>query len=139
MDIALRTASAEDARAGGRVLYEAFKSLADQHGFPPDFPSVDVGGEVLSMLIAHPGFYGVVAEQGGRVIGSNFMDERSAVFGIGPISVDPAVQNAGLGRRLMIDVLDRAQARNAVGIRLLQAAYHNRSLCLYSTLGFRAR
>ena len=93
----------------------------------------------MGMLSAHPGFYGVVAERGGEIVGSNFMDERSIVFGIGPISVDPSAQNAGVGRRLMQDALDRAAARNAPGVRLLQAAYHNRSLCLYSSLGFQTR
>ena len=39
----------------------------------------------------------------------------------------------------MKDVLDRAGHGNAAGVRLLQAGFHNRSLCLYSTLGFRTR
>ncbi len=36
-------------------------------------------------------------------------------------------------------VLERAQAQRHVGVRLVQAAYHNRSLSLYSKLGFLAR
>jgi len=40
MDLILRPVTQRDARDGGRVLYEAFKSLADRHGFPADFPSV---------------------------------------------------------------------------------------------------
>jgi hypothetical protein len=36
-------------------------------------------------------------------------------------------------------VLDRAAAQKAVGIRLVQAGYHNRSLCLYTKLGFVTR
>lgn len=35
--------------------------------------------------------------------------------------------------------LDRAAEQKAVGVRLLQAAFHNRSLSLYSTMGFVAR
>jgi predicted N-acetyltransferase YhbS len=137
MSIAFRQATAADAPACGRVLYEAFKALADRHAFPPDFPSPEVGAGILGMLAGHPKWYGVVAEQDGRILGSNFLDERGVIPGIGPISVDPAVQNAGLGRRLMQDVLDRAA--DAPGIRLVQAAYHNRSLCLYTSLGFRTR
>jgi predicted N-acetyltransferase YhbS len=137
MSIALRLVTAADAPACGRVLYDAFKALADRHAFPPDFPSPEVGTEILGTLARHPKLYGVVAEQDGRILGSNFIDERNMVFGIGPISVDPAVQNAGLGRRLMQDVLDRAAG--APGIRLVQAAFHNRSLCLYTSLGFRTR
>ena len=36
-------------------------------------------------------------------------------------------------------VLDRAREREFPGVRLLQAAYHNRSLSLYTKLGFDAR
>lgn len=136
MEIILRAPTPEDASEGGRILYQAFRTLADQHNFPPDFPSVEVAGGLLGMLIGHPGFYGVVAEQAGKIVGSNFMDERSPVAGIGPISVDPEIQNKGIGRRLMHAVLDRAAAKKAPGVRLVQAAFHNRSLSLYTTLGF---
>jgi hypothetical protein len=36
-------------------------------------------------------------------------------------------------------MIDRAAERQAAGVRLLQAGFHNRSLCLYSMLGFRTR
>jgi hypothetical protein len=73
------------------------------------------------------------------VVGSNFLDERSTVAGIGPITVDPAVQNRAVGRQLMQHVLDRVTQRHFPGVRLVQAAYHNRSLSLYAKLGFVAR
>jgi hypothetical protein len=65
--------------------------------FPHDFPSAEVASGLLRMMIDHPGFYGVVAERDGKIIGSNFLDERATVVGVGPISVDPAVQNQGVG------------------------------------------
>ncbi|MCL8017661.1 GNAT family N-acetyltransferase [Streptomyces sp. AS02] len=52
------------------------------------------------------------------------------------MTVDPAVQNRGTGRRLMQDVMDRATERGAPGIRLLQSGYHNRSFSLHAGLGF---
>jgi hypothetical protein len=36
----------------------------------------------------------------------------------------------------MAAVLDRAQQQNFAGVRLVQAAFHNRSLSLYTKLGF---
>jgi GNAT superfamily N-acetyltransferase len=137
--IALRRPQAADAEICGDILYRAFKNLADRHGFPPDFPSAEVGGEVMAMLIADPGFYGLVAERGGRILGSNFADPRSPIVGVGPISVDPEIQNRGVGRALMQAAVDHFTARQVAGIRLLQAAYHNRSLCLYTTIGFQTR
>ncbi len=36
-------------------------------------------------------------------------------------------------------LMDHATTTNVTGIRLVQAAYHNRSLCLYTRLGFQVR
>lgn len=137
--LALRVGGRDDAEACGRICYEAFAALAERHGFPPDFPSVEAATDLLAMLLAHPGFHAVVAELDGRVVGSNFLDERGAIAGVGPITVDPACQDAGIGRRLMLAALERAREQGFAGVRLLQAAYHNRSLCLYAKLGFQAR
>jgi hypothetical protein len=73
------------------------------------------------------------------VVGSNFIDERSIIAGIGPITVDPAVQDRAIGRELMKHVLARVTERRFPGVRLVQGAYHNRSLSLYTKLGFVAR
>jgi predicted N-acetyltransferase YhbS len=139
MSITLRAGTAADAEVCGRICYEAFKSVCSAHGFPPDFPSAEVATGAMSGLLGHAGFYSVVAELDGGAVGSNFLDERSRVYGVGPISVDPAVQNRGIGGKLMQDVLDRAEGQGAAGVRLLQAGFHNRSLCLYALLGFRTR
>jgi hypothetical protein len=80
-----------------------------------------------------------VAERDGEIVGSNAMDERSEIAGIGPITVSPEAQNAGIGRQLMQHVLERAAARRAPGVRLVQAGYHCRSLSLYTKLGFDPR
>ncbi len=91
------------------------------------------------MMFSHPGFYCVVAEAGGQLIGSNCLDERSIVGGVGPITVDPKTQNRGVGRTLMRAVMDRASERGAAGLRLVQAAFHTRSFSLYASLGFAVR
>jgi len=139
MTVRLRPAFPDDAEPAGAICYEAFKAIASQHNFPPDFPSREVAVELLSMLLSHPGFYAVVAEADGRIVGSNFLDERSTIAGLGPITVDPSVQNSGIGRRLMEALLDRAAQRRLPGVRLVQSAYHNRSLSLYAKLGFTIR
>jgi predicted N-acetyltransferase YhbS len=139
MSIVLRPGTAADAAACGTVCYEAFKAICTAHNFPPDFPSPQVASGLLSMLLAHPRFYSVVAADEGQIIGSNFLDERSCIAGLGPITVDPTRQNCGVGARLMQDVLDRAARQQTTGVRLLQSGFHNRSLCLYTKLGFCTR
>jgi len=139
MRATLRPGTIADAKACGRIDYEAFASISDQHNFPHDFPSVEVATGLVTMMLSNPGFYSVVAELDGRIAGSNFLDERSEIAGIGPISVDPKVQNSTVGRQLMQAVLDRASEKSFLGVRLVQAAYHNRSLCLYTKLGFDTR
>ncbi len=139
MDVKLRPGRPEDAEACGRICYVAFGTISGEHNFPPDFPAPEIATGLASMLLGHPGFYSVVAEVNGKVVGSNFLDERSTIPGVGPVTVDPAVQNKGVGRTLMQDVIQRASDRGAPGIRLLQAAYHGRSLSLYAKLGFQVR
>ena len=139
MGFTIREAVPDDWQECGRICYEAFATVAARHGFPPDFPTVAAAAEPIRYLIDHPRIYGVVAECDGRILGSNFLDERSTIAGLGPISVDPAAQDRGVGRALMTAVLDRAVERRTPGVRLIQIAYHNRSLSLYAKLGFDIR
>ncbi|MEV4411792.1 GNAT family N-acetyltransferase [Catellatospora sp. NPDC049609] len=139
MDLLLRPATRADAAECGRICFEAFDRIAREHGFRGDFPSVEAATELVESLLDHPGFYSVVAERDGRVVGSNFLDERSPVVGVGPVTVDPDRQNRGVGRRLMEDVVHRAADRHAPGIRLLQSSYHCRSFALYAGMGFEFR
>jgi GNAT superfamily N-acetyltransferase len=138
-EVVVRAATPADSAACGEICYGAFFKLSAKHGFPCDLPGPEAAAGALSMMFSNPGFYCVVAESGGRIVGSNCLDGRSLIAGIGPITVDPSAQNLGVGRTLMKAVMDRAQARHPAGMRLVQAAYHNRSLSLYTTLGFDVR
>jgi GNAT superfamily N-acetyltransferase len=135
----LRGGEAGDAEPYGSICYRAFKMIADAHNFPPDFPSPEIAIDLFHFLLSNKAIYSVVAEIDDRPAGSNFLWESDSILGIGPITVDPAVQNASVGRKLMEAVMERAAQKNAAGVRLVQAAYHNRSLSLYTKLGFDAR
>ena len=139
MNVQIRAMKQEDVKTCGRICYEAFKSIAERHNFPPDFPSPEVAADLLSQLVSRDDIYSVVAEIDGQVAGSNFLWENAVIAGVGPITVDPDMQNGAIGRRLMDDVMRRAEERRFAGVRLVQAAYHNRSLSLYTKLGFDTR
>lgn len=130
----LRPATIDDAPEIGRIIHDAFRFIADVHRFAPDFPDIAFARRVAGLLLAHPGIHGVVAEDGGRVLGTCFIDQRDEIGGIGPIAVDPGTQSKGIGRTLMAHVMDRARA--ARGLRLAQDAFNPASASLYAALGF---
>jgi len=134
-----RPPRADDAEALGRICYDAFAAIACAHNFAPDFPNAEIATGLMQRMIAAPTSFGVVAEVDGVLAGSNFMTDDGAIFGIGPITIDPKLQNSGAGRALMEAVLAHAQEKRAAGVRLVQAGYHMRSLSLYLKLGFEVR
>ena len=137
--VQVRCAVPEDAEVCGRIGYEAFATISEHHRFPPDISSAEAGIELLHIRFSHPQFYCVVAEIDGQIIGSNCLDERSTIAGIGPIMIAPNAQNRSIGRLLMRAVMNRAAERGFAGLRLAQSAFYNRSLSLYTKLGFDAR
>ena len=136
-EIHLRRATPADADACGRIIYEAFGGIAKKHNFPPDFPTLEAAVGMARAVTNNPAAFGVVAESGGRIVGSNFLDQRDAIAGVGPITVDPAHQCSGIGRKLMQAVLERG--REAPGIRLVQEPFNTVSLPLYASMGFEVK
>ncbi|MEK6326997.1 MAG: GNAT family N-acetyltransferase [Actinomycetota bacterium] len=133
-EVTIREVAPGDAEACAQILFDAFGAIHDHHRFPRDFPTLEAATGLMATWVPHPSVWGVVAERDGRIVGSSFLDERSPIRGVGPITVDPNGQNAGVGRRLMEAVLERGEG--APGIRLLQDGFHMRSLSLYESLGF---
>ena len=137
--VSIRRARPEDAPECGGICYRAFCAINAEHNFPPEMPVPEIALGILAFMFSDPSFYCVVAEAAGRLLGSNCLDERNSIFGIGPITVDPAAQNGGIGKRLMQAVLHRSAERAAAGVRLVQATFQRRSLSLYTKLGFVTR
>ena len=138
-ELVVRIATTQDAPACGQICYDAFTAINQAHGFPPDFPDAGVAIGLLSAMFSDPHFYCVVAEIDGRIIGSNVLDQRSIIRGLGPITIHPSAQNLGVGRKLMQTAMDRAGEQCAPGVRLVQAAFHTRSFSLYTSFGFDVR
>jgi len=55
--LTLRAGRPEDAEDCGSICYEAFKAIADEHNFPPDFPSSEVAGGLLTSLLSRGDIY----------------------------------------------------------------------------------
>src|SRR5712692_9221648 len=111
MTLVLRPIKTEDLPEAGRICHEAFTAIAAEHNFASDHSDPANATALLSRLAAHPDIYGIVAEIDGRVVGSNFVDERSSITGLGPVTVDPRAQNEGVGGALMAHMLDHGGAK----------------------------
>lgn len=120
----------------GRICYEAFKDIADRHGFPADFHSAAFGRMILGMLVQREDIHSVTALVDGQPAGSNFLLAADEVGGVGPITVEVPHQGQGIGRALMHHVIDYAQQNNIEQVRLLQDSFNIASLSLYASLGF---
>jgi GNAT superfamily N-acetyltransferase len=138
-DITLRRGRPDDARACGTICFEAFGAVNRRHGFPPEFPTSDPVGGMMGFLFAQPWIEPIVAESGGRIVGSNFLWATPPVAAVGPITVDGAVQGESVGRRLMERALELARERKIPSVRLVQAAFNTTSMTLYTKLGFDVR
>lgn len=139
MPIEIRPIGPQDLVTTAHVCHQAFAAIATRHGFVPEFPTPGAAAGLIDHLLGRDDVHGLVAVDDGRVVGSNFLWEADPIAAIGPVTVDPEAQDAGLGRRLMQAALARAAVGGAAGVRLVQSAYHNRTLALYTRLGFDAR
>jgi predicted N-acetyltransferase YhbS len=101
MNLIIRSGKPEDATACGIICYNAFTAIADAHHFPPDFQNIEMATGLMNYALSAAGVYSVVAEENGRIVGSNILWENGFIGGVGPITVDPACQNAEVGRKLM--------------------------------------
>lgn len=136
MAIDFRQPTAEDVPELGRIVHDAFKDIAERHGFEKDFASVEMGRMVSGMLVAREDVFGVAAYEDGQPIGSNYLLAADEVAAVGPITVDPPKQAHGVGRELMRRVMEHAKETGFESVRLQQDSYNMASLSLYASLGF---
>lgn len=132
----------------GQICFDAFGALQDRHGVERDFESVEVAQMVVGLFASRPDFAGFVAsDRAGALLGSNFLGFADAVgpdgrgigggvAGVGPITVRPDTQAKGVGRALMLAVMNDAAQRGIARVRLMQEAINTTSLSLYAKLGF---
>jgi len=135
MPVTLRAGTPDDAEDCREITVAAFKTIADQHNMQGD----TIGPAPTPGRASNPKAHVIVAEIDGRIVGSAGMDERCDIVGVGPVTVDPTEQNSGIGRMLMDAVVARIAQTKAPGARLMQDAFHSRSLVLYIKAGFSVR
>ena len=136
MTITLTTMVPEQAPEVGKLVYEAFREIAERHGFEPGFPSPEFAAVIVRLLAQTEGSESYLLVNEGRPIACNFGDERDEAVGVGPVAVAVDQQGRGYGRRVMETLLERADKAGFSSVRLTQAAYNMESFSLYFKLGF---
>jgi len=134
MSIQLRSMTQDDVERCGQICFEAFKGISDKHNFRWDFLSAEQAIQFIQTIFSSPQVFNVVAEDESQIVGSNHLWEYDEIKSVGPITVDPAIQSQGIGRRLMEAVIERGAGSKS--IRLVQDAFNGASLSLYSSLDF---
>ena len=137
MNVTLRPLGHTDLDASAHIVHRAFTDIAERHGFPPSFPTIDVATRVVRLFLDIPVIVGLGAEMNGRLAGALFLDEGDEIRSVVVVAVDPASQRRGIGRQLMEAALERA--RGAAGVRLVQEGYNVHALALYASLGFEVK
>ena len=139
MSIELRRPARDDIGELGRIAYDSFRDIAERHGFPPDFESVEFAQRVLGLMLRYEDIYSLAAYENGRPRGIANMIKWGSFGGVGPVAVDIDAQEAGIGRKLMLNVLEHARASGFESVRLNQDSFNMRSLALYASVGFDLR
>ena len=118
----------------GEILFTAFSTGAQRHGYPSRIHSVQEGQSWAWAMLRHGPSEILIAEVEGRAIGICCLNPRGVHGGIGPVAVDPLFQGYGIGRQLMDALLTRAA--DLLSVRLFQEAFNPASFSLYYSLEF---
>lgn len=138
MNLVIRSIEYNDAESCGKIGYDAHKNISSLHGYPSEQPSEEYATGLIRSLLENPNSWGVLAERDGKILGSVFLHEfpPSPVAVIGPLTVHPAAEGYGVGRKLMDAALVQTSKQKHKQIRLVQSPSHIRSFVLYTKCGF---
>ncbi len=116
MELTLVTAELSHVDELGRILFEAYKDVADRHHFPPTVHSVGTSRQSISAMLRNSDTYGVTAVFDGDIVGGAFVTISDEVAGIAPVCVDVAFQGRGIGRSMMNRLLEYARTHGFLNI-----------------------
>lgn len=136
----------EDIEIAARIIEDAFYGFYETHRQEIPFhvdPDMDVPTAILQFKKNKPDVEFLVAVRTDgegnelEVIGSNAIDLRDHVAGVGVLSVRPDTQSRGTGKALMKAVMDIGDKEaTSKAMCLMVDAFNFRGFALYSSLGF---
>lgn len=115
-----------------RVAFGTFMGLPDPASFAGD------SDWIRSRFRAAPDA-AFVAERDGRIVGSNLATRWGSVAFFGPLTVDPSLWDGGVGRRLLVPILDCFARWQVTHAGLFTFAHSAKHVTLYQRHGFYPR
>ncbi len=134
MSITIRPMLPDDIDVVAPVIARAFNAVNARYGYPSEFPEPSVSTLMSRYYLSQDPEGCLVAQRGGTICGSVFARRRGDRVAVGPVTVDPASQAIGVGRRMMEALFELFP--DAASFRLSQAAFNKESFSLYSKTGF---
>lgn len=125
-----------DVDAVAEADFAAWQDAALRHGTTPVAAAVRDSREAVRRLLEGDPLGGVVAEEGGGIVGHAWVHPRGPIATVGPIAVEPPAQRRGAGRALLAHCLQAAGPR-ASQVRLVTDAAHLGAFELFLQSGFR--
>jgi len=121
----------------GEIIFESFRFNASKFGYAPRLQSVqDAKSWVWSMLRHGPSEH-LIIEVDNRIAGMCSMNPRGELGGVGPMAIDASIQSKGIGRELMVAIIERAEGQQGIkSIRGIQEAFNPASFSLLYPLGY---
>jgi GNAT superfamily N-acetyltransferase len=135
-EVTLRPAEECDVESAGDLIFVAFHAAALAHGLEPGVTTPGESRRYVRYLLSFDALGGVVAEEDGVLVGVGWIHPRGPVATLGPLAVDPRRQGRGIGRRLLMRLIEGA-GQGVPQVRLVQESYNAVSLGLYLRAGFR--
>jgi len=125
-----------DVDAVAEADFAAWQDAALRHGTTPVAAAVRDSREAVRRLLEGDPLGGIVAEEGGRIVGHAWVHARGPIATVGPIAVEPPSQRRGAGRALLAQCLQAAGPR-ASQVRLVADAAYLGAFELFLQSGFR--
>lgn len=134
MDTKIRSMARADIAEVGRIGVEAFNDLMARHNRPPLYPDPQVGPMAATAYLTTDLDCSLVAAEGERIVGSIFYRRRGDAVSVGPVTVAPADQGRGVGRKLFEEVLRREP--KARSMRIMQDSLNLSAFELLVRIGY---
>ncbi|CAD7699516.1 unnamed protein product [Ostreobium quekettii] len=143
----IRRASEGDCEPAAQIIQDSFGDFWASVGQPeialPPRDEDDIAKQMVTFKAQHPNaivFVAMAVDGEGNeseMIGTNGIDLRDGIGGIGVLSVATKNHGRGVGRALMEVVMESSEKRGGRGVSLTVNAANVRAFSLYASLGFR--